>query len=169
MSLKFLVCTHGKPSPVGQKILVRIFEQLGDPFLKSCTGDVISIHVFGKPTIVLNSYETAKELLDRRGALYIDRPRLVLLQEMYRYNIRYHLKYLNQIYYFRMGGDSLLALMRYGERFLSIRRMIRPPFNPSRITSFCPVQRKDTYMLLQSILKEPAKFEKHIERYSVAS
>ena len=46
-------------------------------------GTVIHIHAFGKPMIILNSYEAAKDLLDRRGAIYADRPRLVLLQELY--------------------------------------------------------------------------------------
>ena len=77
---------------------------------------------------------------------------------------KYLLLILRIAFYSRMGADSLLATMRYGERFLSIRRMIRPPFNPSRIASFSPVHRKETYMLLQNILKEPEKFDKHIDR-----
>ena len=58
-----------------------VFENLT---LKSITGNIVYYHVFGRPTIVLNSYEIAKDLLDKRGSLYVDRPRLVLVQEMYR-------------------------------------------------------------------------------------
>lgn len=46
-------------------------------------GEVIYIHAFGKPIVILNSFEAAKNLLDRRGAIYVDRPRLVLIQELY--------------------------------------------------------------------------------------
>ena len=38
------------------------------------TGDVISFHVFGKVIVVLNSYKANKDLLERRGEIYSDRP-----------------------------------------------------------------------------------------------
>ena len=31
----------------------------------------------------LNTYETAVDLLDRRGGIYSDKPRLVMVQELY--------------------------------------------------------------------------------------
>lgn len=38
--------------------------------------------------IILNSCEAAHELLEQRGAMYSDRPRFVLLSEMYGNNLR---------------------------------------------------------------------------------
>ena len=38
------------------------------------TGDVLSFHVFGKFIVVLNSYKAVKDLLERRGEIYSDRP-----------------------------------------------------------------------------------------------
>ena len=37
-------------------------------------GDVISFHVFGKVIVVLNSLKASKDLLERRGEIYSDRP-----------------------------------------------------------------------------------------------
>ena len=43
------------------------------------TGDVISLRLLGKTIVVLNSENAAKELLDRRGANYSERPSFALL------------------------------------------------------------------------------------------
>ena len=39
-------------------------------------GDIIYLHVLGKQTIMLNSERAAKDLLDKRGLIYSDRPYL---------------------------------------------------------------------------------------------
>jgi hypothetical protein len=40
----------------------------------SSAGDILSFHVFGQVIIVLNSVDATKDLLDKRGELYSDRP-----------------------------------------------------------------------------------------------
>ena len=37
-------------------------------------GDVLSFHVFGKVIIVLNSVKATKDLLEKCGEIYSDRP-----------------------------------------------------------------------------------------------
>jgi hypothetical protein len=37
-------------------------------------GDVLSFHVFGNVIVVLNSFQANKDLLERRGEIYSDRP-----------------------------------------------------------------------------------------------
>lgn len=46
-------------------------------------GEIVYVHVLGRPMIILNSFDAAKELLEKRGVNYSDRPRLVFIQEMY--------------------------------------------------------------------------------------
>lgn len=43
-------------------------------FTISFPGDVLSFHVFGKVIVVLNSVKATKDLLERRGEIYSDRP-----------------------------------------------------------------------------------------------
>ena len=38
------------------------------------TGDIVSITLFGRRTAILNSLDSANELLDKTGAIYSDRP-----------------------------------------------------------------------------------------------
>lgn len=46
-------------------------------------GDVVYVHIFGQGLVYLNTYEAALDLLDRRGSIYSDKPRLVMVQELY--------------------------------------------------------------------------------------
>ena len=45
-------------------------------------GDVLSFHVFGQVIIVLNTVKSTKDLLDKRGEIYSDRP-VIPFYEMY--------------------------------------------------------------------------------------
>jgi hypothetical protein len=49
---------------------------------EAMTGDVLSFHVFGKVIVVLNSLKANKDLLERRGDIYLDRP-VIPIFEMY--------------------------------------------------------------------------------------
>ena len=46
-------------------------------------GDVMYTPIFGKPIIVLNSIDSARDLLDKKGSNFSDRPRTVVYEEMY--------------------------------------------------------------------------------------
>lgn len=48
----------------------------------SADSDIIRLDMFGTDLIVLNSYEVATDLLDKRGTIYSDRPILTMLGEL---------------------------------------------------------------------------------------
>ena len=48
--------------------------------LTSNAGNIISINVLGQTAVVLNSLEVAKDLLEKRGTIYIDRPRIPIIE-----------------------------------------------------------------------------------------
>lgn len=45
-------------------------------------GDLVFLKMFGTPAIVVNSVEVAHDLLVKRGAIYSERPRLTMLNDM---------------------------------------------------------------------------------------
>src|SRR5712672_2127313 len=45
-------------------------------------GDVLSFHIFGQVVVILNSVKATKDLLERRGEIYSDRPTFTI-HEMY--------------------------------------------------------------------------------------
>lgn len=49
------------------------------------TGDLVYLRIFGQGILFLNSVEATIEILEKRGAMYADRPRTVMLSELYVY------------------------------------------------------------------------------------
>lgn len=45
-------------------------------------GDIVHVEIFGRHIVYLNTYKVASDLFERRGSIYSDKPRLVLLNEM---------------------------------------------------------------------------------------
>ena len=45
-------------------------------------GDILSFHIFGQVIVVLNSFKATKDLLEKRGDIYSDRP-VIPICEMY--------------------------------------------------------------------------------------
>jgi len=58
-------------------------------------GDLIYLNAAGQPVIILNSHRVASDLLDRRAAIYSDRPPNIVASEI-------------------MCGGLLFPLARYG-------------------------------------------------------
>ena len=66
--------------------MVRTFLLVFVPFKMSSPGDVLSFHVFGQVIIVLNSVRATKDLLEKRGEIYSDRP-VIPFYEMWDRNL----------------------------------------------------------------------------------
>ena len=76
------------PSPLADPLIghVRMIPS-ESPWIKfaewtKAYGDVIYLHVFGQPMIILGGVESTRELMGGRGANYSDRPRMVMHGEL---------------------------------------------------------------------------------------
>lgn len=113
-------------------------------------GDVVHLKVFSQSTIVLSSIQAAQELLERRSAIYSDRPRFVLLAEM-------------------MGWNHSTTHVRYGPRFRKHRRFIHQTFNHRAVKDLEPIQNQSAQTLLKGLADSPEVFLDHIRGYAAAS
>ncbi|KAI0703111.1 cytochrome P450 [Earliella scabrosa] len=114
-------------------------------------GDVIYFKLFRTPTVVLNSLESARDLLDKRSVKYSDRPRMVLLAEL-------------------GGHDTSLPPMRYGDRFRKHRKWMHDfVSNKSALQTYRPVQLQEAHILLRNLLDTPDAFRDHLSRYVTAT
>ena len=67
------------------------------PYLNSfLPGDLIYLNVAGEPVVVINSPKVGVALLDRRAAIYSDRPRNIVVSDI-------------------MTGGLFFAFTRYGD------------------------------------------------------
>nr|BED43005.1 cytochrome P450 monooxygenase [Trametes versicolor] len=148
LSLLWLSTRSRKPHPPGPKpkFLIGNLKDLpskGYEWVKYAAmtreyaSDVLYFTVLGTPLLVINSFEAARELLDKKGALYSSRPRLVMIKELMRY-------------------DWNLLLMSYGKTFVAQRRIVQQEFQPAVVTRLHrPVIVREVTALLSRLLATP--------------
>ncbi|EJF63642.1 cytochrome P450 [Dichomitus squalens LYAD-421 SS1] len=110
-------------------------------------GDVVYLHVFGQGLLFLNSYEAATDLFERKGALYSDKPQLVMCNEL-------------------CGCENITAFTGYSDKFRRQRRLMTKVLGPSAIPSYYPLLELETQVLLRRILETPKGYSAHIRRYA---
>ena len=97
----------------------------------------MSIVLLGQPMVIINSYKHAYELLEKRSAVYSDRPHLIMAGEI-------------------VGWDRLLVFLHYGSQFREYRRlMARVLGSRKTVEEFTPVIEEQTSQLLVRLLRDP--------------
>ncbi|KAH9888994.1 cytochrome P450 [Cubamyces lactineus] len=111
--------------------------------LAATYGNVIYMTLLGQSVVVLETYEAAIELLEKRSANYSDRPRSVMA-ELVGYS------------------DWVFVLMPYGQKWRRHRRTIAHTFHPDTLELAQPMLRDVTRELLSRLLESPGEFSEHI-------
>ncbi|OSD00652.1 cytochrome P450 [Trametes coccinea BRFM310] len=112
--------------------------------------DVVYFTVLGTHLLVINSFEAARDLLDKRGALYSDRPRLVMIKEL-------------------MDWEWNLILMSYGKLFLAYRRTVQQEFQPTNVAELHhPVMTREVIAFLGRLLSTPDNLVEHLKHMAAA-
>ena len=102
-------------------------------------GPVYSLMLGTKMLVVLSSDVAVKELLDKRSAIYSDR------QDMY-------------IGMTLCSGNLRFLMMRYGQRWRMVRKMIHNILNIQAAKSYVPYQVLENKQMLYEMLEEPDRF-----------
>ena len=110
------------------------------------TGDMVSVTIPGQSLVILNSLKAAVDLLEKRSAIYSDRPDLLMAGRM-------------------VGWNETLVLTPAGERFRAMRRQLHQ-FIGSRqhMVKFHGLQVQETRHFLRRLLRDPAHFADHIRK-----
>ncbi|KZT08511.1 cytochrome P450 [Laetiporus sulphureus 93-53] len=112
-------------------------------------GDVVYARLFHKHVIILNSVHAARELLEKRGAIYSDRPRFVMYAELIK------------------AFHPNLVLMKYGDAWRQQRKWFQATLlTRTALNSFQPVQRREMVRFLSELIRTPKDFASHIKRYT---
>ncbi|KAH9920473.1 cytochrome P450 [Fomitopsis serialis] len=114
-------------------------------------GDIIFLRMFNTPVLVINSAAAARDLLDKRSAIYSDRPYSVMMIDL-------------------LGWEHDFVLTPYNEEFRKHRRwMHKPFFSKSCLAAVADMQRREAIALLMGLLNDPEDFGNHIYRYTASS
>ncbi|KAI0264155.1 cytochrome P450 [Gloeopeniophorella convolvens] len=107
-------------------------------------GNMISFSVFGKMIVVLNSAQVAKDLLEKRGGVYSDRPRVP--------------------FYEMMDWDLNLPITHYGEDWRLARKLVDRGLRPGAVTKYRSMQQARVRVLLSRVLERPDELENYVDR-----
>ncbi|KAJ8520725.1 hypothetical protein ONZ45_g2492 [Pleurotus djamor] len=111
-------------------------------------GDVIHLDVLGRSIIVLDSYQAAVDLLEKRSALYSDRPRVLIFEIM--------------------GWYPDVVILPYGDRFRKHRKLLHSYLLPKSIAQFEPVLQENACTLVHGLMENKGNHLHLLGRYTTA-
>ncbi|KAG7095910.1 hypothetical protein E1B28_006595 [Marasmius oreades] len=106
-------------------------------------GDVCRLRVLNWNIVFLGSYEAADQLLEKRGAIYSDRPTLQMSGEL-------------------CGIEKLVPLSKYDATFKSQRRHIQHTIGTRVIPTYYPLIQSQTLTVLRSLVDTPEDYVTHL-------
>ncbi|KZS94052.1 cytochrome P450 [Sistotremastrum niveocremeum HHB9708] len=105
-------------------------------------GDVVGVKILGKRLVIFNSYQAAKEVLDKKSSIFSSRPRLPLVD---------------------MNSDWSLSLLLlpYGSDFQTSRKFMNSAVNPNAVREAQPAIQEQARVMLYRLWKEGPQFHQH--------
>ena len=109
-------------------------------------GDVIYINTLGQDTIILNSSKAAIDLLDKRSAIYSNRPVFMMFGEI-------------------VGWKKVVTLTQYGPRFRESRKFIaRLIGTRESAAKFAPIQEREMAKCFARVMTDPGSLVHQIRK-----
>ncbi|KAL1948477.1 hypothetical protein VTO73DRAFT_12552 [Trametes versicolor] len=108
-------------------------------------GDVVTMRIFNKPIILLNSAQAIVDLFEARSAIYSNRPHLTMAADL-------------------MGWGETVVLMPYNERFKNYRRLLKVGLNTQVTREYWPLMEKEIAREMVWLLDTPDAYVQHFRR-----
>ncbi|KZT03202.1 cytochrome P450 [Laetiporus sulphureus 93-53] len=111
-------------------------------------GEIVYARFFHQNVVILNTLRVAQELMEKRGTIYSDRPRFVILAELVRI---FHPNY---------------SLMPYGDEWRRQRKWAQTTVQArSTLESYRPLQQREVRSMLSDLIQAPENFAEHISKH----
>lgn len=109
------------------------------------------MNVLGQRIAIISSVKIAFDLLEKRSAIYSDRPRLIVAGET-------------------VGFANAIPMAPYGERMRKIRRMFTKAVGTKALMEdFMPLMSQTIEEYLVDMIRKPQDFADHIRLYVLRS
>ncbi|KAF8266319.1 cytochrome P450 [Lactarius quietus] len=109
-------------------------------------GQIVYYRVLGNDIIVLNTIRAIKDLLEKRGDIYSDRPDFPFVLDMMEWHFH-------------------LPLTKYGEAWRQGRKLLDRSLRPGAAASYRPMQQARARVLLTRLLATPNEWKDHVELF----
>lgn len=112
-------------------------------------GPIVHLRALNKRIVVINTLEAMKELFERRGAIYSDRPRFRMLE--------------------LMGWTWNIGLMPYGPKWREHRQVLHHLFNEHASKKYVEIVTQNNAKLLRSFLEAPSYFYSQVRHLAASN
>ncbi|TFY66279.1 hypothetical protein EVG20_g4806 [Dentipellis fragilis] len=140
------------PGPKGYPLIGNLFDVPSEhEYYKFCEwgrqyGPITSFTMLGQPMLVLNTPAAAEEMLDKKSAIYSDRPHLTMASDL-------------------VGWKDVLVLTPYGDRFKAYRRLMHRIIGTrAAVDSYNTTLEVDAQKAAVRIRDDPKEFRAHIRK-----
>ncbi|KAF4599322.1 hypothetical protein EYR40_006414 [Pleurotus pulmonarius] len=144
------------PLPPGPKRLPFIGNLLDMPkhlewvtfrkWARDLDSDIIHIDLMGNHVIILDSFEAANDLLEKRSSRYSSRTQFTMANEL-------------------VGWDFNFGFKAYGEDWRQCRKLFHHEFHPVASRRFQPREIKATNQFLRALLETPEDYVEHLRQH----
>ncbi|KAJ3570930.1 hypothetical protein NP233_g4088 [Leucocoprinus birnbaumii] len=111
-------------------------------------GDVMYIQVLNKRIVILSSAEAMTDLLDKRGAIYSDRPEFPIFDVM--------------------GWGDALPFLHYGKKFQKNRKIYQEYLSSTKVSSYADMQISQAKQLAMEFLNGNKEKEAVLQKFGTA-
>ncbi|KAF7343714.1 Cytochrome P450 [Mycena sanguinolenta] len=143
------------PGPPGIPFIGNLFQlPLEQPWIKYASwakqyGDIVHLTAFGQHIILLNSESAVLDLLERRSAIYSDRPQLCMSGEL-------------------VGWSESVPMISYGDRHREYRKLLNEALAPRKLEELHAMEEEKAFEYLQLLTKDSMSFPAHARRLVAA-
>ncbi|KII86266.1 hypothetical protein PLICRDRAFT_93731 [Plicaturopsis crispa FD-325 SS-3] len=144
------------PGPTGLPLVGNLFDiPTSNQWIKFAEwgkkyGDICSVTILGKPMIILNSAKAATDLLDKKSAIYSDRPIFPMAGEL-------------------AGWSDMLILTPYGEKSRLHRKLLHKEIGTvNSVQRHVPVAEAETRLFINRVISKPEDLATHIRHTAAA-
>jgi len=107
-------------------------------------GDIVYLENFGAPFVILNSYETTIDLLEKRSIKYSSRPLTTMVDQL-------------------QNWTWLTVLTPYGNQWKGSRGPVQKAFNTPDVNRYIDIQQRSARLLLSDLLRDPGDFNQYLK------
>jgi hypothetical protein len=113
------------------------------------SGNIVYTSIAGQPMIILGDYQVANEMLNKKSAIYSDRPIMEMMGEL-------------------SGFNKWTGLLAYGARWKESRKYIHHAIGTRESLADCGgLFESETRKYLKAVLRDPKNAQRHIRLYVI--